>query len=162
MRSSSNPSPSAAFLLAQVGAHAAKRFSESLAPLNLNPAQAGILRLLSHSSGLSQRALATKLGMHASRLVAIIDEMAALGLVVREGSADDRRTNSLHITEKAGKVLAEIGKIARQHGDGLLASLTDAERSTLAQLLARVADQQGLTHGVHPGYSSMTLPAPHG
>ena len=96
--------------------------------------------------------------MHASRLVAIIDEMESLGLIVREGSTDDRRTNALRITDKAGKVLAEIGKIARQHGDALLAALSDAERDTLAQLLQRVADQQGLPHNVHPGYSSIRPP----
>jgi DNA-binding MarR family transcriptional regulator len=111
--------------------------------------------MLSHSSGLSQRELARRLGMHASRLVAIIDEMELLGLIVREGSTDDRRTNALRITEKAGKILAEIGKISRQHGDALLASLSDAERDTLTQLLQRVADQQALPHNVHPGYSSI-------
>ena len=97
--------------------------------------------------------------MHASRLVAIIDEMAELGLVVREGSPEDRRTNALRITDKAGKVLAEIGQIARRHSDVLLASLTDAERATLAQSLQKVADQQGLSPNVHPGYSSMNSPA---
>jgi DNA-binding MarR family transcriptional regulator len=97
--------------------------------------------------------------MHASRLVAIIDEMESAGLIVREGSKNDRRTNALHITDKAGKVLAEIGKIARQHGDILLASLSEAERDTLAQLLQRVADQQGLLHNVHPGYSRLSSPS---
>jgi hypothetical protein len=39
----------AAFLLAQVGAHAAKQFAEHLSPLNLSPPHAGILRRLAHS-----------------------------------------------------------------------------------------------------------------
>jgi DNA-binding MarR family transcriptional regulator len=158
MPQDSVPPSSAAFLLAQIGAHAAKRFAEHLAPLNLSPAHAGILRLLSQSSGLSQRELAAKLGMHASRLVAIIDDMESLGLIVREGSTADRRTNSLRITGKAGKVLAQIGKIARQHGDTLLTSLSEAERDTLALLLQRIADQQGLSQNVHPGYSSLRPP----
>ncbi len=108
--------------------------------------------MLSRSSGLSQRELATRLGMHASRLVALIDEMESLGLIVREGSAEDRRANALRVTDKAGGVLAEIGKAARQHSDALLSALSKDERETLAQLLQRVADQQGLTRGVHPGY----------
>jgi DNA-binding MarR family transcriptional regulator len=160
MSSRPNPSASTAFLIAQVGAHAAKLFAEFLGPLNLTPAQAGILRVLSHSAGLSQRELATRLGMHASRLVAIIDEMAELGLVVREGSLEDRRTNALRITDKASKVLAEIGQIGRRHSDVLLFSLTDAERGTLAQVLQKVADQQGLSPNVHPGYS-ISSPTPH-
>jgi DNA-binding MarR family transcriptional regulator len=147
------PRPSsAAFLLAQIGAHASKRFAELLAPLKLSPAHAGILRMLSHYSGISQRELATRLGMHASRLVAIVDEMETLGLIVRGGSTEDRRANALRLTPKAGEVLVEIGKVARQHGDALLASLNEADRETLARLLQQVADEQGLSRNVHPGY----------
>src|ERR1700689_1112172 len=90
----------AAFLLAQVGAHAARKYTERLAPLNLMPPHAGILRLLIQSSGLSQRELAAQLGMHASRLVAVVDEMESLGLVKRESNSEDRRSYSLQITPK--------------------------------------------------------------
>jgi hypothetical protein len=38
--------------------------------------------------------------------------------------------------------------------DELTAALDNAERQTLMELLQRVADQQGLEPGVHPGYSS--------
>jgi hypothetical protein len=33
--------------------------------------------------------------------------------------------------------------------------LTDDERTQLAQLLRRIADQQGLRPGVHPGFSRL-------
>ena len=59
--------------------------------------------MLNRSSGLSQRELAIRFGMHASRLVGIVDEMESLGLVVREGNADDRRTYSLQITPRGRK-----------------------------------------------------------
>src|SRR5580698_6722735 len=87
-----------ALLLAQVGAHAAKQYAERLSALNLTPAHAGILRRLSQTSGMSQRALAEALGMHASRLVGVVDEMESLGLIVRQGNAEDRRTYSLQVT----------------------------------------------------------------
>jgi DNA-binding MarR family transcriptional regulator len=90
--------------------------------------------------------------MHASRLVAIVDELESLGLIVREGSTEDRRANALRMTAKAGEVLVEIGKVARQHSDALLGSLNDAERETLTRLLQQVADRQGLARDVHPGY----------
>lgn len=144
-----------AFLLTQVGAHAAKQFAERLSPLKLSPPHAGILRRLSHSSGVSQRELAAHLGMHASRLVGVVDEMESLGLVVREGNTDDRRTYSLQITPKGREVLKEIGEIAHQHNEALSAALSPEERELLAGLLQRIADQQGLTRGVHPGYSRL-------
>ncbi|MGH9682618.1 MAG: MarR family winged helix-turn-helix transcriptional regulator [Candidatus Acidiferrales bacterium] len=154
---SSKPSrpSSAAFLLAQLGAHVAKQFAERLSPLNLVPAYAGILRMLNLSSGLSQRELATRLGMHASRLVGIVDEMESFGLVLREGNAEDRRTYSLQITLKGREIVAQIGKIAREHNDTVCAALSVEERETLAGLLQRIADEQGLTRGVHPGFSRL-------
>ena len=106
-------------------------------------------------SALSQRELATSLGMHASRLVGIVDEIESLGLVVREGHPQDRRTYSLQITPKGREMLAEIARIARQHNDALCAALSVEERETLAGLLQRIADQQSLTRGVHPGCSGL-------
>ena len=151
---------SSAFLLAQVGAHAAKQFADRLAPLNLTPPHAGILRRLAHSSGLSQRELANQLGMHASRLVGVVDEMERLGLVVREGNTDDRRSYSLQITPKGKTTLEEIAKISRQHNDALCAALNPEEKEVLAALLQRIADQQGLSRGVHPGYSRLGSKTP--
>jgi DNA-binding MarR family transcriptional regulator len=72
---------STAFLLAQVGAHAASRFALRLRELELAPAHAGILRVIAAGSGISQQVLASRLGMVPSRLVALIDELEALGLV---------------------------------------------------------------------------------
>src|ERR1700731_2436863 len=70
-----------AFLLAQLGAHAASAFADRLRPLDLRPPDAGVLGRLARSPGESQRALADALGMHAPRLVALIDDLEAPGLV---------------------------------------------------------------------------------
>jgi DNA-binding MarR family transcriptional regulator len=144
-----------AFLLAQVGAHAARQFAERLTPLGVTPAHAGILRRLAASSGISQRELASRLGMHASRLVAVVDEMESMGLIVRESHAEDRRAHALQITPQGREKLATIGAASRQHNDTLCAALNEEERGMLAELLQRIADQQGLTPGVHPGYSRL-------
>ena len=147
-----------AFLLAQVGAHAAKAYAERLVPLKLSPPHAGILRKLAHSSGMSQRELATALGMHASRLVGVVDEMEAMGLVARQGNQEDRRANALELTEKGRETLRVLGKVSSEHNEALGAALSSEERGQLAELLQRVADQQGLTRGVHPGYGRLGEP----
>jgi DNA-binding MarR family transcriptional regulator len=145
----------AAFLLAQVGAHAAKKFAEELAPLKLTPPHAGILRVLSGASGLSQRELAARMGIHPSRLVAIVDEMEALGLVTREANSDDRRQYALQITVRGREVMGELGTAARRHNETLLRALSLEERAALVGLLEKIAGDQGLIPGVHPGYSSL-------
>jgi DNA-binding MarR family transcriptional regulator len=145
----------AAFLLAQVGAHAAGRFAERLAPLQLSPPHAGILRVLSKSAGLSQQELASLLKIHTSRLVGLLDELETRGFVERRGSEDDRRTYALHLTDGGRAILREIGRVAREHQEALLESLGKVEREQLAELLQRIADEQGLTPGVHPGFSRL-------
>jgi DNA-binding MarR family transcriptional regulator len=141
-----------AFLLAQVGAHAAARFAERLAPLRLAPQHAGILRVVGEAAGLSQRALGERLGVLPSRLVALVDELEARGLVERRDDPEDRRSYALHLTPGGAEALAEIGRVARAHGESICAALAEPERAQLAALLGRVAEQQGLLPGVHPGW----------
>jgi DNA-binding MarR family transcriptional regulator len=147
-----------AFLLAQIGAHGAERFAERLLPLKLTPAHAGILRAIEAGRGISQRQLASLLGMFPSRLVLVLDSMEKMGLVERKASADDRRTYALHLTPQGRSRLREIGIIAREHQNSLCGSLNPDERATLALLLSRIASDQHLTPGVHPGFKQVGAP----
>jgi DNA-binding MarR family transcriptional regulator len=147
-----------AFLLAQLGAHAASQFAERLGALELTPPDAGILRLLHIAAGLSQQELAAKLQIHPSRLVAILDNLEKRGFVERRANPDDRRLYSLHLTKDGEEVLQRIGKVAREHQDALLSTLGREERHELTTLLLRIADQQGLVRGVHPGYQRLGNP----
>jgi len=141
-----------AFLLAQIGAHAAARFAERLAPLGLTPPHAGILRILGNQPDMPQRALSDMLGIFPSRLVLLLDELEKLGLVERHASPTDRRSHALRLTPAGHAQLQAIGRVGRQHQDDLCASLTEAERGHLRKLLEKIAAQQKLRRGVHPGY----------
>ncbi len=145
-------STSPAFLIAQVGAHAASQFAERLAKEKLAPRHAGILRILNSTPAITQQKLATLLGMVPSRLVVFVDEMEELGLIERRENPDDRRRYALHITEKGRSTLKTIARISREHSQALFAAIPEDEQRQLATLLQRIADQQGLTRGVHPGY----------
>jgi DNA-binding MarR family transcriptional regulator len=150
-----------AFLLAQIGSYAATRFAERLAALQLSPPDAGILRLLRLAAGISQQELSARLRIHPSRLVAILDNLEKRKLVERKPNPQDRRLYSLHLTKDGSEILERIGKLAREHQDALLSSLSDDERGKLTELLHRIANAQGLTPGVHPGYQRLgkTKPA---
>ncbi len=149
------PGPGAAFLLAQVGGHAAAKFAERLANLSLVPAHAGIFRILSATPAISQQALAVALGTVPSRLVGLLDELESQGLVERRPHETDRRSYALHLTEKGKSTLASISRIAREHREDLLAALSVEEQRDLALLLQRVAEQQGLIQNVHPGFAKI-------
>jgi DNA-binding MarR family transcriptional regulator len=145
----------AAFLLAQLGAHAAAKFAGRLEQLHLTPAHAGIFRILSATPAISQQALATALGTVPSRLVGLIDELESKGLVERRAHETDRRSYALHLTEEGKATMGSLGRIAREHRQDLLAALSDEERNRLEDLLQRVAEQQGLIKGVHPGFAKI-------
>jgi DNA-binding MarR family transcriptional regulator len=141
--------------MSQVGARAAQEFARLLVPLQLTPCDAGILRLLRRSPGISQQNLARALDMHASRLVSVIDGLEKRGLVVREPNPDDRRLYSLRLTPSGSEMLREIGLVARSHNELMTSGLDAAERAQLAALLQRIAEKHGLTPGVHPGYKDL-------
>jgi DNA-binding MarR family transcriptional regulator len=143
------------FLLSQLGAHASALFAERVASLNLTPPQVGFLRLVGSEAGLSQQAIAGRLGMAPSRLVPLIDDMEARGLVERRRDPQDRRNHALYLTEKADRLMGQLNGVAVAHEEAICAGLDPKERQQLAALLQRVAANQGLEPGIHPGYRLM-------
>ncbi|GAA1225988.1 hypothetical protein GCM10009665_15590 [Kitasatospora nipponensis] len=146
------PRGGAAFLLAQIGAHAAGRFGERVAGLGLSPADVGLLRMIATRPGRSQRALATDLGVVPSRVVALIDHLDGKGLVERRRGVEDRRHHELHLSPEGYRILGEVRQVATEHESDICAGLDEAQRAELISLLELVATRQGLTPGVHPGY----------
>lgn len=147
--------PGAAFLLAALGAHSAARFAERVAELDLTPPHVGLLRLIAASPGQSQQAAAQLLGTPPSRLVGLVDALSDRGLVERRRNPGDRRLHALHLTDAGTELLERIAEIGRAHDDAICRSLDPDERGQLRTLLARIAQDQGLRPGVHPGYRSV-------
>jgi len=141
-----------AFLLAQIGAHAAERFGERIAQLDLTPPQTGLLRAVAAEPGRSQQAVAEQLRIQPSRFVALVDELERRGVLERRRNETDRRLYALHLTPAGEQLMRDIGTLAAAHENEICSALSASERATLRELLQRVADQQGLTPGVHPGF----------
>jgi DNA-binding MarR family transcriptional regulator len=139
-----------AFLLSQLGALASSRFAERTREIGLTPSDAGVLRLLGRAPGLSQRALADRLGAVPSRVVPLIDSLQARGLVERVRSSTDRRNYELRLTAEGAKVLRALREIAEQHEAELLAPLTAEQCAQLGTLLALLAGANGLDADLHP------------
>jgi DNA-binding MarR family transcriptional regulator len=145
----------AAFLLAQLGAHAADRFGQRIKRLRLAPRHAGILRIIARTPSCNQRALAKRLGVLPSRMVVLLDELTEKGLVERKRSTKDRRHSELVLTKRGRAMLEKLSKLAAEHEADLCAALTSKERDLLAALGRKIVHQQGLTPDVHPGYRKL-------
>ena len=87
-------------------------------------------------------------------MVGYLDDLESPGLDHRLANASDRRINEVSLTPAGEKAFLLIAGVGRRHEKAMTADLTDAERAELLRLLEKVADGQGLTAGVHPGYRS--------
>lgn len=138
-----------AFLLSQLGALASSRFAERTREIGLTPSDAGVLRLLGRTPGLSQRSLADRLGAVPSRIVPLIDSLEERGLVERVRSSTDRRNYELGLTGEGVKMLRTLREIAQEHEAELLAPLTSEQSAQLGTLLARLAGAHALDTELH-------------
>jgi DNA-binding MarR family transcriptional regulator len=145
------PDGSAVFLLSTLGFAASRGFRDALATVDLEPRQFGVLNVVALSEGTSQQALAEPLGIPASRMVAIVDELENRKLVERRRNPDDRRAYALYLTPKGRRLLKDARRLAREYDTRFCAPLDPVEREHLLVLLRRLTAAQSLQLGVHPG-----------
>ena len=138
-------------LLVQLGFLAARRFGELLAPLGLQQRQAGLLMGLAAREGTSQQALGELMGLNATRMVFLVDELEQRGLVERRRNPADRRSHALYLTARGRDMLRQTQQVAAAHERSLDASLTEAEHGQLVGLLRKVAAEQGVSPSSLPG-----------
>ena len=139
------------FLLVQLGLHGARRFGERLAPLGLEQRDAGMLIRLAANEGQSQQALAEMIGVNATRMVFLVDELEKLGLVERRRNPADRRSHALYLTDRGRATVGQVRAVTAAHEAELGAGLTEAQRAQLVSLLRTVALEQGLHPRGMPG-----------
>ena len=142
-----------AFLLSQVGIHAARQFSERIAEVGLHPALFRVLNLVDAAEGRSQQAIGEAIEVPPSRMVALVDELEQLGLVERRPHATDRRVRALYLTAKGRATLTRGREIARLHERDLTRGMAAADRKRLTGYLQKIVDEQTIGRGVHPGLS---------
>lgn len=144
------------FLLAQLGAYSAGVFATETAQFGITPSEAGVIRIIGRTQGISQRELADKLGTVQSRVVSIIDRLEAAGLVVRTRSSADRRVQQLDLTAPGRDTLLALRGAAERQEAIVADGLTASQRDQLYELLSALGRLRGLDADVHPGYRDIT------
>ncbi len=150
MASPTRYADSLAFLLSQVGAESAGLFSQALANLGVSPRAFGVLSNLAAAEGQTQQQLADALGMHRNNMVDLVDEMETAGWIRRQRSDIDRRAFALQLTPAGRTIVERVNQHVPLIDRQLAGHLTPVERSTLLEILQRVADGLGLGPGIHP------------
>jgi len=144
------PFRSVGFLLSALGYTISRRFHAALAPLELDPREFAVLRGVAFADGQSQQAVGAQLQIPPSRMVAIVDQLEARGLLERQPRPGDRRVRTLHLTPAGRELLGRAFRLAVEHEQAVTSALAGEEREQLLDLLGRLATALDLPGGAHP------------
>jgi DNA-binding MarR family transcriptional regulator len=131
------------FLLSMAKGGAEAIFGDSLSALGITPRQLGILTILETEGPHSQQGLVAWMRLDRTTMVALVDVLEGHGFVRRERNPEDRRAYLLQITAAGRRAQQRGMKVMRAAEERFLASLTEAERNQLRELLAKVAIDVG-------------------
>jgi DNA-binding MarR family transcriptional regulator len=127
------------FLLSRASGQVVRATNAALARHGLRVRQYSVLALACEGAGgLSQRELATVLGLDPSQVVLLVDELAAAGLVERQAVAGDRRARLVVPTAEGRRVREAAGRAADDAVEAPLGLLGGAERDRLRDMLTRI------------------------
>jgi DNA-binding MarR family transcriptional regulator len=140
---------SVGFTISTTGYALARRFRELLAPLGLEPREFALLRSIAGSEGVTQQAIADRMRVAPSRMVAFVDSLQERGLLERRQNPDDRRARALFLTPAGRELLNRAFAVAAEHEQRLTSDLSGEERHQLLELLSRIGAHVGIPPGVH-------------
>jgi len=127
------------FLLSRASGQVVRATNAALAAHGLRVRQYSVLALACEAAeGLSQRELATVLGLDPSQVVLLVDELVAAGLVERQAAEADRRTRLVVATAAGHQVREAARQAAAAAVETPLSLLGDAERDRLRDMLTRI------------------------
>ncbi|MDE5447088.1 MarR family transcriptional regulator [Bradyrhizobium sp. CSA207] len=111
-------------------------FIKTLGAVDIRPTQYSVLTVIGANPGLSQMAVAKRLGIERARLVHLLDSLEQRRLVKRIKSKTDRRSHALHLTAQGDTALAKFKRLAAAHERHVEEKIGRANREQLLQILA--------------------------
>ena len=127
-------------LLSMTGRWVQERCNDALGPIGASMPTFLVLKMARDWPGISQRQLASIIGVEGPTLSHHLDRLEADGLVVRRRAASDRRVVSVELTELGRQHFAQAVQIMATLDADLRAQFSDRELATLRRLLSRVRD----------------------
>jgi DNA-binding MarR family transcriptional regulator len=149
---------SVGFTLSQVGLATSRRFAQIVGALGLEPRHIALLRAVRVADGQSQQAVAERLHIPASTMVALIDQLEQRELLERRSHPSDRRARLLYLTGHGEEVLGKAAGLSAAWENTICAGLSAAEREQLKVLLRHVAVNVGITESELPDHGTGERP----
>jgi DNA-binding MarR family transcriptional regulator len=114
-----------------------RRFEHAVMPLGLRARHLVALTHLKDHGPSPQQTLIEVLGLDASNLVALLNELEDANLIVRRRDRADRRRGIIELSPDGERMLLEVDRALEVVDDEILVALSLDERATLNELLAR-------------------------
>jgi DNA-binding MarR family transcriptional regulator len=119
-------------------AHHGQRLTKAMRAFDIAPGHFISLFVIGARPGITLTALATEIGVDASRAVVIVDELERRGLATRVAASHDKRVRALHLTD-AGEAFAEkVREKSLAFETEFAAPLTQIEKAQLLKLLNKL------------------------
>ena len=126
---------SACFQLGVAGSQITQSFSRRIEHIGLSHKQVGLLAVVDAGLASSQREIAAQLGVAPSLVVSLVDQLVNIGAVRRERSRNDRRVQTIEITDEGRKLLKTATDVASRLDADLRTSLSPDDQQALDRLL---------------------------
>jgi DNA-binding MarR family transcriptional regulator len=127
------------FLAARFASVAATVSNRALAPFGLRTRSYALVEIAVASGGLSQQEVARALWLDKAHVVRLVDEVAAMGLVVRTRDPRDGRVWLIRATPQGAAVAEDAGRALDEAFAELLRRLSEDEVAAAVTTLRRLA-----------------------
>lgn len=126
--------------LARLQAQLAPRLEAVFARFGLHSADFAVLATLVRlaGDGVSQRRLGSELGLSAGTVSLRVDRLVGRGLADRQADPDDGRGTLISLTDSGRELFEACAPEHLANAEGLLAGLTESDRSDLGRLLGKL------------------------
>ena len=126
---------STCFQLGVTGSHITQSFSRRIERIGLSHKQVGLLAVVDAGVATSQREIATRLHVAPSLVVTLVDRLTSTGAVRRTRSRNDRRVQTIEITDEGRSLLKAATDIASGLDTDLRTLLSPDDQQALDRLL---------------------------
>ena len=129
------------WLISRAYAHSHRLLVEGFASAGVRGYHYRLLAALEEFGPASQAALGRRTSIDRSDVVAVLNDLAARGLIERSPDPDDRRRNVITITPAGTEQLRALDEVVAGVQEKLLAPLSPPDRTRLVRLLSAVLEQ---------------------
>ena len=117
-----------------------RHFTETFSELDLTQKQVSALWLIEDHPDIAQADIGRLLQMDRATVMAIVNRLQKRGFVERGDVKEDRRRQTLHLTEAGREALVSAREAILEHENWLKSRFTPGETAMLIELLRRIHD----------------------